>query len=144
MWSNMITSLIIHERIETTEPKAKELKRLADRTISWGMSVVDVATKDARSLKPVDRSRLVHAKRMAGRVVRSSEALSKLFHEVAPRLKEHKGGFTRLLKTRVRTGDAAPMAYVELVERAEEVAAPASEPEPEQKGKKAKAKKAEE
>jgi large subunit ribosomal protein L17 len=74
---------------------------------------------------------------MASRVVRGSEALSKLFHDVAPRLADHKGGYTRLLKTRLRPGDAAPMAFVEIVARGVQEEAPAPE---EKKGKKKAAK----
>ncbi len=133
MWSNMVTSLIIHGRIETTEPKAKELKRIADRTISWAIPVADVATRKHKDLDQKDRIRLVNAKRQAARVIRGDEALARLFHEVAPLLaRTHKGGYTRLLKTRFRTGDAAPMAFVELVEQpgaeAAEAAPAAAEP----------------
>jgi len=136
MFSNMVASLVMHERIETTEPKAKELKRLADRTISWGTSVGDLTAKGRDKLDREERARIVHAMRMARRVLRSEEALAKLFAEVAPRFRGRTGGFTRILKTRVRPGDAAPMAYVELVERA------APEPAPEGKGGKGEARKA--
>ena len=86
---------------------------------------------------------MVHAQRMASRVVRQPEALHKLFYEVAPLLKGRTGGFTRVLKTRFRRGDAAPMSFVELVARPEEAA---PEPPPaEKKGKKGeKAKQADE
>jgi len=140
MFSNMVASLVMHERIETTEPKAKELKRLADRTISWGTSVGDLTAKGRDKLDREERARIVHAMRMARRVLRSEEALAKLFAEVAPRFRGRTGGFTRILKTRVRPGDAAPMAYVELVERA--APEPAPEPAPEGKGGKGEARKA--
>jgi large subunit ribosomal protein L17 len=78
--------------------------------------------------------------RMAGRVIRSSEALEKLFKEVAPRFKGRTGGYVRVLKTRVRPGDATPLSFVELVEGAA-AATPAPTPEPDE-GKKKKAKKA--
>ncbi|MBI4508525.1 MAG: 50S ribosomal protein L17 [Deltaproteobacteria bacterium] len=133
MFSNMVTSLVLNERIETTEPKAKELKRLADRTIAWGTSVGDLLAKGRDKLDAEERARLVHAMRMAQRVVRSRAALEKLFGEVAPRFRGRSGGFTRVLKTRVRTGDAAPMAFVELVERASEEAASKPEAEKAQK-----------
>jgi large subunit ribosomal protein L17 len=130
MFSNMVASLILHGRIETTDPKAKELKRIADRTISWGTSVADLgskvkAKKDYAKLSAADRARMVHAQRMAARVVRQPEALHKLFYEVAPLLKGRAGGFTRVLKTRFRRGDAAPMSFVELVARPEEAVAEA-------------------
>lgn len=130
MFSNLLASLVMHERIETTEPKAKELKRLADRTISWGTSVGELVAKGREALSVTERAKIVHAKRMAGRILRSSEALDKLFGEIAPRFKGRPGGYTRLLKTRVRVGDAAPMSFIELVgreERSATKAAPASE-----------------
>jgi large subunit ribosomal protein L17 len=127
MWSNMVTSLMLHERIETTNTKAKELKRLADRTISWGLSVGDLTAKGDK-LSADERAKVVHAMRMARRVVKDRDVLSKLFSEIAPRFKGRPGGFTRVLKTRVRRGDAVQMALVELVVRAQ-----AEAPEPETK-----------
>jgi large subunit ribosomal protein L17 len=129
MFSNMLASLVMHERIETTDAKAKELKRLADRTISWGTSVGDLTAKGRAKLNAAERARVVHAMRMAGRTLKSSEALDKLFGEVAPRFRGRPGGFTRVLKTRVRVGDAAPMSFVELTERAEPAAKPEKEPD---------------
>ena len=117
MFSNMVASLVMHERIETTEPKAKELKRLADRTISWGTSVGDLTAKGRDKLDREERARIVHAMRMARRVLRSEEALAKLFAEVAPRFRGRTGGFTRILKTRVRPGDAAPTPSARVVHR---------------------------
>jgi large subunit ribosomal protein L17 len=118
MWSNMVTSLVMHERIETTTTKAKELKRLADRTISWGTSVGELTAKATDKLTAEERAKVVHAMRMAGRVVKDSEALTKLFRDIAPRFKDRAGGYTRVLKTRVRQGDAVQLSLVELVERA--------------------------
>src|SRR4029077_1755936 len=129
MFSNMVASLVLHERIETTTPKAKELKRLADRTISWGTSVGDLTAKGRDKLDAGEKARVVHAMRMAGRVIKSEEALEKLFGEVAPRFRGRPGGFTRVLKTRTRTGDAVEMSFVELIPAAqpEVVAEPAPE-----------------
>lgn len=117
MFSNMLASLVMHERIETTDAKAKELKRIADRAISWGTSVGDLTAKGRAKLDAAEKARVVHAMRMAGRVMKSAEALEKLFSEVAPRFRGRPGGFTRVLKTRIRVGDAAPMSFVELVGR---------------------------
>lgn len=138
MFSNLISALILHERIETTDPKAKTLKRLADRTISWGTSVGDILVKPEEKRSSDERAAIVHAIRMAKRSLRHEEALAKLFAEVAPRFRGRTGGYTRVLKTRVRPGDAAPMSFVELVVKATPEAAPA--PEPEEGGKKGKAK----
>ncbi len=118
MYSNMVASLVSHGRIETTEAKAKELRKIADRTINWGVKVTDLLAKDAKQLNGEERAKLVHARRMAGRVIKDADALKKLFDEVAPALQGRAGGYTRLLKTRVRRGDAAPMAFVELVAEA--------------------------
>ena len=115
MYSNMVASLLSHGRIETTEAKAKELRRVAERTITWGVSVSELTGKDRKELSEAERSNIVHAKRMARRVVKDKTALDKLFDEVAPRYAERPGGYTRILKTRTRRGDAAPMAFVELV-----------------------------
>jgi len=130
MFSNMVASLLMHERIHTTEPKAKELRRIAERTISWGMTVVDQTSKPYEKRNAQERAQIVHAMRMAGRVLRSEEALQKLFSDVNARFKGRPGGFTRLLKTGPRHGDATPMVFIELVVRREpEVEAPAPEPE---------------
>jgi len=115
MWSNMVASLVTHGRIETTEAKAKELRGIAERTINWGVSVHELLAKDAEKLSQDEKAKLVHARRMAKRVLKDKGALSKLFDEVAPRYVGRPGGYTRVLKTRFRTGDAAPMAFIELV-----------------------------
>ncbi len=120
MWSNMVSSLIEHERIETTDVKAKQLRRLAEKAITWSTSLGDVLTRDADKLDAEDRARKVHAIRMAKRVVKSQAALSKLFDDVGPRFIGRQGGYTRVLKVRNRRGDAAPMSIVELVERGAE------------------------
>lgn len=95
MMRNLVTSLIEHERVETTLPKARELKRIADRMITLG------------------KEGTLHARRRALRVIRTKDAVSKLFTELATRFKERSGGYTRLYKLGFRQGDAAPMAIVE-------------------------------
>jgi large subunit ribosomal protein L17 len=144
MYSNMVAALVTHGKIETTEAKAKELRSIADRTISWGVGVNDLTRKDRKKLSDIERARIVHAKRMARRVLKDEAALERLFAEVAPALAGRPGGYTRVLKTRFRVGDAAPMALVALVaggggEAAEAPAAPA----PAAKGSKKKAEAAE-
>ena len=115
MFSNMVASLVTHGRIETTEAKAKELRRIADRTINWGVGVADLLAAETKALSQEERARLVHARRMARRVLKDVDALGKLFNEIAPRFAGRPGGYTRILKTRTRRGDAAPMAFIELV-----------------------------
>ena len=92
---NLVTSLILHERIETTLPKAKELRRVADRMITWG--------------KQGD----LPARRQAARYLRSDEAIQKLFDGLAARFKDRQGGYTRILRFGRREGDGAPMAAIE-------------------------------
>jgi large subunit ribosomal protein L17 len=111
----MVTSLILHSRIETTLAKAKELRKHADDTIGWGISVSALVAKGDK-MTAAEKVKVVHAKRMARKVVKTREALAKLFDEVGPHFaKQSKGGYTRILQSRTRKGDAAPMALVELV-----------------------------
>lgn len=115
MFSNMVASLIKHGRIETTEAKAKELRRFAEPTINWAVSVADLEMKGRKKQSDDEKAKIVHAIRMAKRVCKDGDALDKLFHEVGPGFVNRPGGYTRILKTRHRVGDAAPMAFVELM-----------------------------
>lgn len=115
MYRNMVTSLLEHERITTTEAKAKELRRFAEKTISRGLSVQELLAKPVEERTREDKARIVHAFRMAGRLVHDREVLSKLFSDIAPRYKTRPGGYTRIIKTAPRVGDAARMAIIELV-----------------------------
>jgi large subunit ribosomal protein L17 len=99
MFKNMASSLIKHELIRTTLPKAKELRRVAEPLITLG-KVDGVANR-----------------RLAFSRLRDKEAVGKLFVELGPRYKERPGGYLRILKCGFRDGDNAPMAYVELVGR---------------------------
>ena len=116
---NLVTALLDHEQIETTDAKAKELKRYADKMITLG--------------KRGD----LHARRQALRVVRSAEVTSKLFSTLAERYRTRPGGYTRVLKLRTRVGDAAPISLVELVDREAPTKAKAADEKP-QKAAKAK------
>ena len=99
MLSNMAVSLLTHEQITTTLPKAKELRRVADRMVTLG--------------KRGD----LHARRQAAAYLRDDDAVSKLFSSLAERYKDRPGGYTRVLKAGFRYGDASPMAVIELVDR---------------------------
>jgi len=99
MFANMATSLIEHEIIKTTVPKAKELRRVAEPLIT-------LAKTDS-----------VANRRLAFSRLRSKAAVGKLFTELGPRYEERPGGYTRILKAGYRKGDAAPVAYIELVGR---------------------------
>jgi len=115
MFRNMVTSLIEHERITTTEPKAKELRRFAERTISISLRLGDLLSKPREERTDAEQGKYIHALRMASRMIRTREVLHKLFDEVAPKLAGRPGGYTRIMKIGQRTGDAAPMAIIELV-----------------------------
>jgi large subunit ribosomal protein L17 len=95
---NLATALLEHERIITTEPKAKELRRVADKLVTLGK-----------------RGNL-HARRQALQVVQNNAVVQKLFNEIAPRFAGRQGGYTRILRLGYRPGDAAAMAVIELVD----------------------------
>lgn len=115
MYRNMVTSLLEHERITTTEAKAKELRRFVERTITRGLSVHAILAKPEGERTVTEKASVVHAYRMAGRLVRSRDVLDKLFTEIATRYAKGGGGYTRIVKTVPRIGDAARMAIIELV-----------------------------
>lgn len=94
---NLATSLFLHERIETTTAKAKELRPYAERLITLA------------------RRGDVHARRLAAMKIQDREVLGKLFDDIAPRYMERPGGYTRVLKLGSRKGDAAEMSLIELV-----------------------------
>ncbi|TDT36971.1 LSU ribosomal protein L17P [Halospina denitrificans] len=99
MYRNMTASLVEHELIKTTLPKAKELRRVAEPLIT-------LAKQDS-----------VANRRQAFARLRSDEAVTKLFNELGPRFQERPGGYLRVLKCGLRAGDNAPMAYVEVIGR---------------------------
>jgi len=114
LFNNLVTSLITYGRIETTVAKAKELGRYADPIITLGIGVHELVAKGDKASK-AETAQVLHAIRLARKTVMTKDALHKLFHEVAPHFATRKGGYTRVLKTRTRKGDAAPMAFIELV-----------------------------
>ena len=99
MLRNMMNSLIEHEVIKTTVPKAKELRRVIEPMLTLG------------------KEPTLSNKRLAFDRLRSRDSVTKLFNELGPRYKTRPGGYTRILKMGFRVGDNAPMAFVELVER---------------------------
>jgi large subunit ribosomal protein L17 len=98
LFRNMVTSLLEHEQIQTTDAKAKELRGVAERMITLG------------------KKGTLHARRQALRTIRSKDVTSKLFDELADRYRDRPGGYTRVIKLAQRPGDAAPMAIIELVD----------------------------
>ena len=133
MWANMVTSLLEHERIETTDAKAKEIRRIAEKTITWAASVGKIVNADKSDAE--DKARVVHAIRMASRVVHHKPTLTKLFSEIGPRFVGRAGGYTRVMKSRNRHGDAAPMSIIELVERGGDKVEAKAEKAPAEKAK---------
>jgi large subunit ribosomal protein L17 len=115
LFSNLIAALFYNERIRTTDAKAKETRRLAERTITWARRVGDVLGKKPERRSIDESARVVHAVRMARRVVRDRGAVLKLFDELAPRYLGRHGGYTRIVKLPQRPGDAAPMSLLELI-----------------------------
>jgi len=115
LFSNLVAALFYNERIRTTDAKAKETRRLAERTITWARRVSDVLGKKPDRRSTEESSRVVHAVRMARRVVRDRGAVLKLFDELAPRFFGRPGGYTRIIKLPQRPGDAAPMSMLELM-----------------------------
>ena len=115
LFSNLVAALFTNERIRTTDAKAKETRRLAERTITWARRVGDVLGKKPERRTTEESARVVHAVRMARRVVRDRHAVVKLFDEIAPRFLGRHGGYTRIVKLDQRPGDAAPMSLLELI-----------------------------
>ena len=99
MFANMVCSLIEHEQIQTTLPKAKELKKIVDKYITLG------------------KKGSLHSRRQVIARLKQNSAVIKLFETLAPRYKKRNGGYTRVLKAGFRYGDAAPLAVIEFVDR---------------------------
>jgi large subunit ribosomal protein L17 len=97
MLRNMVTSLFKHEKITTTDTKAKELRQVAEKMISLG------------------KNGSLHARRRAAGVVRERGVVKKLFEDISPRYKDRSGGYTRIVKAGFRVGDNAPLAMIELI-----------------------------
>jgi large subunit ribosomal protein L17 len=137
MFRNLAANLVLHERIETTDAKAKELRRITERLITKALRLGDDLTVDLAKLKQTDRHRVIsrrlHVQRQLSAFLplRASKTLpdgtteevnlvSKLFEEIAPRYLERVkagkgGGYTRIIKELNRRGDNAPMSLIELV-----------------------------
>jgi large subunit ribosomal protein L17 len=134
LFSNMVAALLTYERIRTTLVKAKEIRRLAERTITWARRLGAILTKKPEKRTVEEKARVVHAMRMALRVVRDRDAVLKLFEEIGPRFLARHGGYTRIMKVAERPGDAAPMALLELMPG--EGSEAAAKPAPQGKGSK--------
>jgi len=101
MLKNLVASLVKHERINTTQARAKEIRSLAERVITYG------------------KKGTVHHRRLTFKVLKNRDLVKKVFDEIAPRFKTTEGGYTRVLKNGYRRGDSAPMAIIEFTQREE-------------------------
>ncbi len=109
MLSNMVTSLLYHERITSTAPKAKAAAQLAEKLIS----------KAKKGMKAENEAQKIHQIRNAARIVKDKEVLHKLFEDIATRVENRDGGYTRIIKVGRRNTDNSEMAIAELVDRKE-------------------------
>lgn len=128
MFRALAANLVLHERIETTDAKAKELRRVAERLITHAVRLGTVAYTTAEKLDAADKARRVAAKRQVGKFLqrfgvkqsggetKKVDLLEKVFVELGARYKDRPGGYTRIIKLGRRRGDNAPMSLIELVE----------------------------
>ncbi len=112
LFRNLVTALLEHESVRTTDAKAKELRRWADRMITLG------------------KRGTLHARRRAAAIIRRRPVVKKLFDELAPRYAARNGGYTRVVKLGLRLGDAAALSVVELLDRKGEAAESAGKKKP--------------
>lgn len=122
MMRNMVTSLLREEKIQTTDPKAKELRRWVDRMITLG------------------KEGSLHARRQALAIIQDKTVVHKLFETIAARFKDRPGGYTRIIKIGRRHGDAAPVSLIELVAGPDETAATGQEKKAKKRSRKTAAK----
>lgn len=118
LYRNMVTALLVHGRIRTTEPKAKELRAYVDQVITLGKkagpaSVLEGLADEERAKVQAMR---IHKIRQARKMVLDAGALAKVFGEYAERFKDRPGGYTRIYRVGYRKGDNAPMVILELVD----------------------------
>ena len=117
MFRNMVTSLMEHGQIRTTEAKAKELRRYAEKVITLGRRAPSLADLDGLSGEALDaaKAKRVHAIRRARRWVNDADVIDRIFGEYATRYANRPGGYTRVVKAGARPGDNADMAIIQLV-----------------------------
>lgn len=139
MFRALTANLVLHERIETTEAKAKELRRIAERLVSRARRLGPIAYTPWEQLSEADRSRRLAAKRQVASYLRrigttevdgnkqTVDLVEKVFVDLARRFEGRPGGYTRIVKLGARRGDNAPMTYIEWVVGSEGEAAPEAE-----------------
>ena len=134
----LTANLVLHERIETTDAKAKELRRVAERLLTKAKRLGEVAYTPHADLKPADRARRVAAQKQVGRFLRrfgvkdtgdgaeTVDLVEKVFIDLAKRFADRPGGYTRIIKIGNRRGDNAPMSLIEFVGSEGSAEAPAA------------------
>jgi large subunit ribosomal protein L17 len=127
----LTANLVLHERIETTDAKAKELRRVAERLLSQAIRLGKVAYTPGSELSPADKARRLAAERQVGRYLRrfgvadtgeesrKVDLVEKVFVDLAKRFQGRAGGYTRIVKLGPRRGDNAPMCFIEFVQQGE-------------------------
>ena len=141
MFRSLAGALVLHERVKTTDAKAKELRRVVERLITKARRLGDVAETEGADLDPVDRARKLHVRRLLQKFLprfaverEDSEEIvdlhDKVISTLGPRYADRPGGYTRTMKLGPRAGDGAPMAIIELIPEE-------APPEPAKKGTKA-------
>jgi len=140
MFRNLAANLILHEKIETTDAKAKELRRVAEKLISKAKRLGNVAYTPQDKLSDKDKARRLHATRLisaylprfmtrteVGGGEKRVDIVEKVFLDLAKRYEKRPGGYTRIIKTSLRRGDNAPMVTIEFVDGASDAEAKAKE-----------------
>lgn len=117
MFRNMSASLLKHELIKTTLPKAKELRGFIEPLITLAKREVELRKSTTGDDTNEFKGQVVALRRQAFNYLRNKEAVKKLFEEIAPHYEARPGGYTRVLKCGYRFGDKAPMAFIELIDR---------------------------
>jgi large subunit ribosomal protein L17 len=139
MFRALTANLVLHERIETTDAKAKELRRVAERLLSQAIRLGNVAFTSGDKLSPADKARRLAAQRQVGRFLqrfgvadngkesRKVDLVEKVFVDLAKRFQGRPGGYTRIIKLGPRRGDNAPMCLIEFVQSGESAASEVAE-----------------
>lgn len=130
MFRNLAANLVLHERIETTDAKAKELRRVAEKLVTKATRLGKIAFTPQDELKPEEKARRLHATRLVGSFItrfgvrtlpggetEKVDLVEKVFTDLAKRFQGRAGGYTRIIKAGIRRGDGAPLSFVEWVDR---------------------------
>jgi large subunit ribosomal protein L17 len=136
LFSNLVAALFQNEEIKTTHVKARATAQIAERTISLARRLTDVLSKPVEKRTAEEQSRVVSAMREARKVVKSRDAVQKLFEDIGPRFAARRGGYTRIVKIGQRPGDAAPISLLSLLQDE----APAVDKKPKEEARPAKKK----